>query len=1205
MSDEMNAGGLPGGEAVADPVMAKFHSVFQALSRVLLGVDGQTPPAVKPDPARIVTVLRTLLTLAPANCGMLIDLLDRSGPDAARYFDGLVFCLRDHPPLDERQWRIVERWLGDVLVQALRAGADSPGIDRPQVLDLASRLQTWRKPGADSPEGRRARLLAQRVAFDGLVRSMARHGANEGPFDEALDYCRVLFALGGADQAAEYLADAPAGLADGEWDALVGLARQTGRDDLARLWSGEPAAGGAPALTDEATGHAGLASDRLEKALAAGDLDAAHTALRAALAAPGRDEARLVSTLRDLVRRSPDRCGEIVEALSGAAAPWRYLDGLLYTLRDRPSLDDRQWGLIEDWIARACCAAMAGHPQSPPLDRAQVFDLIARLNVWQRGKQRGISAAFGAAAARQLALGALAAALSGPETGDGAEATALVRALVDMGQMPALEAFLADPPAIVPPELWLAIADFGSTVARGHARAVLIDALTQAPDQLERTLKLARFAPDQPDPAVDAVLHRFVERGGDVVAVAGEWVSGLLCRDQLESARHAVSVLAGPLGTERSRRDVGIADALSASAPLRQALSIDAYRALARYFVRHSRPGEARQVLAAWAERTPGDAGVVVEYAEALIANGEPEAALLQLQASEALVSPSADYLLAYAEAYSALGRRDEFRATLEKITALVDSGQEPSPGVAARLDWLQIQIDAGDLIAKVALGEPLKGVVAIVTLRSPLIIIWTTLVACELRKRGYETVFLDAPACAAHAITRPEIAALNGLMTPQGVSFRGEPPAAAPHGDWREDRAERKLGRAGYDIFQAIHERIATSQRRYVPIDDGLAAHVRENALLRADVAIRACERIADYVRASGQRVMILTSMVHYSPACIYRQFAASAAARGLVDLIDVNVGYESYRSNDNAASGYSVSVGNLTRNPEQRSSYRTNRRAFETWLAHQADGQADAIVDDILHADRARKASEPEAEALRQRILAHRAAGGRVICLLGKVTYDIAVEVEGGPGHVDMADWLNHSIEAVRGKPETLLLIKPHPYEIDPYIAQPEQKFTDLIEVGLPDNCVVLGHRWFNIADLLPLVDAVSLWHGTAVLEVLSQGVPVIVGATCGRHDLPIDVIMPTDRKDYERLLTVTVLPAVAGETRQRARKLIEYLVSDENIIPYPYADINALRNSGARRWGWKRDQIERYLRDGDRHMHFAADICETGQRQHEPTP
>lgn len=589
--------------------------------------------------------------------------------------------------------------------------------------------------------------------------------------------------------------------------------------------------------------------------------------------------------------------------------------------------------------------------------------------------------------------------------------------------------------------------------------------------------------------------------------------------------------------------------------------------------------------------------GLLQTQASFLVRAGEPTKALALVDAAEPAQRATAGLQEVRCAALSALGRRDELAAALARTRDLAGNGPVLDR-VTTGLDWLSVPLEAGEILARIPVAQPLRGVVIVVAMRSPLIVLWSTLVAAELRRRGWETVFLDSPAATAERSSDPDLAALDGTVDPSGRRFVDSTAPLAPHPDWIRDDATRRLTRAGYDLHQAVRERIATTQRRYRVVPGLQADGILTDALVRADVAIDACERIEEISKRRGLDIRILSSMTHYSPACVYKQFCGRPRSGPSIEYVEINVGYEQYRTNDYDENAGSISLANLTRHSNLRSSIHSPAEKFEDWLRRNPSAaKAEDIATSVLHLDRAGSAGDPEAIAVATRIEEHRAAGGRVICLLGKITYDIAIEREGGPAHADMTEWLNDTIDAVRDHDDVLLLIKPHPYETLEAFARPTERFADLIDVPLPDNCIVLGHRWFNLAALLSHVDLVTIWHGTATLETLAQGVPILVCAEWGAKDHPIETTVPVDRADYHDLLLRRPLPVVTAELRSRARGLIAHLVSDEVIVPYPYGRLYGLRGGGARRWGWNHDLVERYLSEGDPWITYLADLAEQG--------
>jgi capsular polysaccharide export protein len=213
-------------------------------------------------------------------------------------------------------------------------------------------------------------------------------------------------------------------------------------------------------------------------------------------------------------------------------------------------------------------------------------------------------------------------------------------------------------------------------------------------------------------------------------------------------------------------------------------------------------------------------------------------------------------------------------------------------------------------------------------------------------------------------------------------------------------------------------------------------------------------------------------------------------------------------------------------------------------------------------------------------------------VICLFGKILYDIGMPYEGGPAHLDMKDWVNHSIECATGA-DALVLVKPHPNEVNKTYAQPAEYFRDLIDVPCPDNVILLEHRWFNIGDLLPWLDLGVLWSGSTALELGASGVPVVMCSTWGNRDYPVDFLAPTDRKDYRRFFLRPKDFRVDEAFKRRCALLIHYLSTEEIMTPFRYAHMPVRhRGSGAKEW--RVDQVERFFQEGDAHIDRITAKC-----------
>jgi capsular polysaccharide export protein len=312
-------------------------------------------------------------------------------------------------------------------------------------------------------------------------------------------------------------------------------------------------------------------------------------------------------------------------------------------------------------------------------------------------------------------------------------------------------------------------------------------------------------------------------------------------------------------------------------------------------------------------------------------------------------------------------------------------------------------------------------------------------------------------------------------------------------------------------------------------------------------------------------------------------------------MNFVYFGAGYDHYYSNAGNTVIATVSVENLTRyRGVQRLPSHARREQFEAWLARCED-KASIIqrAREIINLNRVQNSAlSEEANAVRQRVVDARAAGRPVICLFGRILYDIAMPMEGGPAHKDMQDWLNHSIECL-SRSDALVLVKPHPNEINKTYAQAAEYFTDLITVPCSDNVILLQHRWFNIRDLVPLLDLGVLWSGSTALELTASGVPVIVCSTWGAKDYPVEFPVPRDRVDYARMLAQPRAFGVDAALQERCALLIHYLSTSEIMTPFPYARMPVRhRDRGPKEWDMP--AIERFLAEGDSNIDYITSKC-----------
>jgi capsular polysaccharide export protein len=482
-----------------------------------------------------------------------------------------------------------------------------------------------------------------------------------------------------------------------------------------------------------------------------------------------------------------------------------------------------------------------------------------------------------------------------------------------------------------------------------------------------------------------------------------------------------------------------------------------------------------------------------------------------------------------------------------------------------------------------------------------PFISMWSTLVARRLREKGYATVCLSSRFAIPFEMPQePQIAALHGAMKAQWTRFDldGFGEQSLSH-KWDIDWEAKRVSVGELNFYQGIFERMSTVLKRFsIKLDGTQNTHMFNFYLLQCDRLLSACQLIKNQIAARGLSVRFLISGIHFAPAFVVQEFCKSHNNSFDMECLSFYSAYEHYYNNLSSHISTAVVVNNSTRTPDQRSGMFARADQFDRWLSRQ---KATAEIMDrakrVLNHNRT-GTDEPNAEAqeIIQKLQAHRARNGRVVCLFGKIVYDMAVPYDGGPAHVDLADWLNHSIESVRGT-NTILLVKPHPHEVRNEMHRPDEFFFDLISVSIPENVILLDHRLFNLKELTPYLDAGLVWHGTSTVELGMLDVPVIAASYWGAKDHPVSVAHPADRQDYVKLLNNYTRSSVPEGNADRCALLSEYCATEEVMIPYPYAVLPVLappEGHSVLLPSWNTELVERYLENGDPHVDRIANLA-----------
>lgn len=477
------------------------------------------------------------------------------------------------------------------------------------------------------------------------------------------------------------------------------------------------------------------------------------------------------------------------------------------------------------------------------------------------------------------------------------------------------------------------------------------------------------------------------------------------------------------------------------------------------------------------------------------------------------------------------------------------------------RIGELRFLIETAKIYTRVPQPKYPRGVVLITPRNIDHLRRYPILVLREFKRLGWAVVPLVEGLLPKEATGIEEIDVLNGSILP--TSHLSEA-AAAVMPDLTEfsfDASKGFLEWRGMALSHPLWEDAAINRRRY---------HIDYS-----------CPRLQEYLTGlsnwtqSVGRVLEYANNLHNTaglpfachslvnsrlPDSLFRFYCEKFGSPDGFFFVHGANGYQNYFTNFSTNVSRRYVLRNMTKAPETRSASFPIPANFERYYESRKKDAVEVLakfenVTKVKRSTVGQKARLPEAQVVEDKIRAWRSNGGKVACAFGKVVCDSGVPFDGGTAHTSMKDWINHSIASVRNS-NTLLLIKPHPHELNDQISTfPTEYFKDLIEEPLGKNVVFLGHHWFDIYDMKDLMDIGLIYNGTTAVELGLLGIPCLLSGHFSAMDYPIGHMVPETRDAYRAYVRFEEPFSVHDDLKERAAIWLEYMASDDFTQDYRF--------------------------------------------------
>jgi len=187
---------------------------------------------------------------------------------------------------------------------------------------------------------------------------------------------------------------------------------------------------------------------------------------------------------------------------------------------------------------------------------------------------------------------------------------------------------------------------------------------------------------------------------------------------------------------------------------------------------------------------------------------------------------------------------------------------------------------------------------------------------------------------------------------------------------------------------------------------------------------------------------------------------------------------------------------------------------------------------------------------------------------------------------GYKNVYDWVEHTIQVFKEKPDYQLIVKIHPSEA--YVAKSKNTMADFLKdkfSPLTDNIKIIPPvTSISPYSLFSFIDAGLVYNGTIGLEMSLQGVPVVVAGIThyGENGFTYDV---RNKKHYEELL-FNKLSKLSDKQIQIAR-LYGYFYFLKSFVPYDIVYKKSFLNQG-----WKIQSFDDFEKGKNKFLDVICD-------------
>ena len=377
---------------------------------------------------------------------------------------------------------------------------------------------------------------------------------------------------------------------------------------------------------------------------------------------------------------------------------------------------------------------------------------------------------------------------------------------------------------------------------------------------------------------------------------------------------------------------------------------------------------------------------------------------------------------------------------------------------------------------------------------------------------------------------------------------------------EWYVSFDKKKILCNGTNMYQTFFETIARAQKKFsIDWESSVSKYYFKLFQRRVDRNAYLYEQVLN--KFPNKSIKFIVSMYHYTPWSYYYSRFLQNNNPKKESLIQVNAAYENYTVDVKTNTFSSISTLNLTHNKKSRAVCFGSSESFSLW----ADAKINQYklkydptpIDDKLYDD----------EEWKQKINIAKKEGKTVVCILGKLLYDLCVPYMGGTFQ-NFKEWATTTNSFVLNNKDIFLIVKPHPHERLYSVSNVvHESFLDWFDKS--ENIYKMAHYEAGLDKILPFVDTFLLWNGTSVIDIAKERKHFIVCDDWAQNDYPIGLYQPKNKNEYFEAIknykNWDKNSAIAIERAKYAELYSQYLSSKKFTVQ----NIGVIRSSTNVNW------------------------------------